>query len=329
VKVAREAGALSELPLALNSRVFVHLFAGELAAAASLVDQARAVKEATGSNLAPYGALGLAALQGGTGEVGELIEASMSEARGEGIGVTVTQWANALLCNGLGGFHDALVAARQAGEPPHEPAAANWGLTELIEAAARSGRTDLATDALDRLATMTRASGSDWALGVEARSRALLTEGAAAERLYHEAIERLSRTRVRVELARAHLLYGEWLRRAGRRRDARAHLHTAHDMLTAMGAEAFAERARRELLATGETVRTRSVETRDELTAQEMQIARLAGDGRTNPEIGTQLFISPRTVEWHLRNVFTKLDIRSRRELAIALANSASQLAPG
>jgi DNA-binding CsgD family transcriptional regulator len=330
VRIAREAGALSELPLALNSRVFVHLFAGELAAADSLVEQARAVKEATGSNLAPYGAVGLAALQGRTSEVGKLIEASMSEVvpRGEGIGVTVTQWANALLYNGLGGFHDALVAARQAAEYPREPAVANWGLTELIEAAVRSGRPELAADALDRLSKLTRASGTDWALGVEARSRALLTEGDAAESLYREAIERLSRTRVRVELARAHLLYGEWLRRAGRRRDARAHLHTAHEMLAAMGADAFAERARRELLATGETVRTRSVETRDDLTPQETQIARLASDGRTNPEIGTQLFISPRTVEWHLRNVFTKLDIRSRRELAIALANSAAQPAP-
>jgi DNA-binding CsgD family transcriptional regulator len=249
--------------------------------------------------------------------------------RGEGIGVTITLWANAVLCNGRGGFHDALVAARQAAELPHDPAVANWGLTELIEAAARTGRPDLAADALDRLTTMTRASGSDWALGVEARSRALLMDGDAAEGLYDEAIERLSRTRVRVELARAHLLYGEWLRRAGRRRDARVHLRTAHEMLAAMGAEAFAERARRELLATGETVRTRSVETRDELTPQETQIARLASDGRTNPEIGTQLFISPRTVEWHLRNVFTKLELRSRRELAIALANSASQQAPG
>jgi DNA-binding CsgD family transcriptional regulator len=233
-----------------------------------------------------------------------------------------------LLCNGLGGFHDALVAARQACAYPHEPAVANWGLTELIEAAARSGKTELAADAIDRLSKKTRASGSDWALGVEARSRALLSEGDAAELLYREAIERLSRTRVRVELARAHLLYGEWLRRAGRRRDARAHLRTAREMLTAMGAAAFAERARRELLATGETVRTRSVETRDELTAQEMQIAQLASDGRTNPEIGAQLFISPRTVEWHLRNVFTKLAIRSRRELAIALASSEFQLAP-
>jgi DNA-binding CsgD family transcriptional regulator len=248
--------------------------------------------------------------------------------RGEGLGVTVTQWASAVLCNGLGAFHDALVAARQAAEYPHEPAVANWGLTELIEAAARSGRTELAADALDRLSKMTRASGTDWALGVEARSRALLSEGDAAEHLYREAIERLSRTSVRIELARAHLLYGEWLRRAGRRRDARAPLRTAHEMLAAMGAEAFAERARRELLVTGETVRTHSVETRDELTAQETQIARLASNGPTNAEIGAQLFISPRTVEWHLRNVFTKLDIRSRRELAIALASSDSRLAP-
>jgi DNA-binding CsgD family transcriptional regulator len=326
LEIARKAGALSELPLALTSRVFVHLFAGELAAAASLVEQTRVVNEAIGSSLAPYGALGLAALQGDAGEAGALIEASMP--RGEGIGATVAQWANALLCNGHGGFHDALTAAGRAGDHPHEPAAANWCLTELVEAAARSGRTDLAADAVDRLAKLTRASGSDWALGVEARSRALLMEGDAAERLYREALERLGRTRVRIELARAHLLYGEWLRRCARRRDARAHLRTASEMLAAMGATAFAERARRELRATGEKLRTRSIETRDELTAQELQIARLAGDGRTNPEIGAQLFISPRTVEWHLRNVFTKLDIRSRRELALALARSDAQLAP-
>jgi DNA-binding CsgD family transcriptional regulator len=330
LEIAREAGALGELPLALDSRAFVHLFAGELAPAASLVEQVRAVNEATASNLAPYGALGLAALQGSKGKAGELIEASMQEvvARGDGIGVTITQWASALLCNGLGAFHDALVAARQAAEYPREPAVANWGLTELIEAAARSGRTELAADALDRLSRMTRASGTDWALGVEARSRALLSDGDAAERLYREAIERLSRTRVRLELARAHLLYGEWLRRTGRRRDARAHLRTAHEMLTATGAEAFAERARRELLVTGETVRTHSVETRDELTAQEMQIARLASNGPTNAEIGSELFISPRTVEWHLRNVFGKLGIRSRRELAIALASPDSRVTP-
>jgi hypothetical protein len=219
VKIAREAGALSELSLALNSRVYVHIFAGELAAAASLVEEVQAVREATGSNLAAYGALGLAAWRGREGEAGDLIEASMREVvpRGEGIGVTVTQWASALLYNGLGQYQDALVAARQAGEHPQELGVANWGLTELVEAAARNGVTELAADALERLSAMTRASGTDWALGIEARSGALLNEGDAAERLYLEAIERLGRTHVRVELARAHLLYCEWLRRDRRR----------------------------------------------------------------------------------------------------------------
>jgi len=204
----------------------------------------------------------------------------------------------------------------------------NWGLTELIEAAARSGRTDLAAEALERLSEMTRASGTDWALGVEARSRALLSEGAAAERLYREAIGRLGRTRVRVELARTRLLYGEWLRRERRRLDAREQLRTAHEMLTAMGVEAFAERARRELLATGETAHKRPVEAREDLTAQEAQIARLAGNGRTNPEIGAELFLSPRTVEWHLRKVFTKLGISSRRELHAALLDAGRAVVP-
>ncbi|HET6367496.1 MAG TPA: hypothetical protein VFG27_09745, partial [Pseudomonadales bacterium] len=236
VKIAREAGALSELPLALNSRVYVHIFAGELAAATSLVEEVQAVREATGSNLAAYGALGLAAWRGREGEAGDLIEASMREVvpRGEGIGVTVTQWASALLSNGLGHYQDALVAARQAGEHPQELGVANWGLTELVVAAARSGVTELAADALERLSAMTRASGTDWALGIEARSRALLSDGDAAERLYLEAIDRLGRTRVRVELARAHLLYGEWLRRERRRLDAREQLRAAHEMFTGM-----------------------------------------------------------------------------------------------
>ena len=216
----------------------------------------------------------------------------------------------------------------QASECPQELAAANWGLAELIESAARSGATDLAADALERLSEMTQASGTDWALGVESRSRALLSEGDAAERLYREAIERLGRTRVRAELARARLLYGEWLRREGRRLDAREQLRAAHDLFTAMGAEAFGERARRELLATGETARKRTVETRDELTAQEAQIARLAALGRTNSEIGAQLFISPRTVEWHLRKVFTKLGISSRRELSAALPDAVQATSP-
>jgi DNA-binding CsgD family transcriptional regulator len=321
VKIAREAGALSELPLALNSRVYVHMFAGELAAAASLVEEVQAVREATGSNLAAYGALGLAAWRGREGEAGDLIEASMREVvpRGEGIGVTVTQWASALLSNGLGKYQDALVAARQAGEHPQELGVANWGLTELVEAAARSGVTELAADALERLSAMTRASGTDWALGIEARSGALLNEGDAAERLYLEALDRLGRTSIRVELARAHLLYGEWLRRERRRLDAREQLRAAHEMFTGMGAEAFADRAARELLATGERARKRTVETREDLTPQEAQIARLARDGLSNPEIGARLFISPRTVEYHLHKVFSKLNISSRTQLPVAL----------
>ena len=195
-----------------------------------------------------------------------------------------------------------------------------WALPELIEAAVRSGNAHFGTGALERLADMTRAGGTDFGLGVEARSRALLSEGEAAESLYREAIDRLGRTQLRPELARAHLLYGEWLRREHRRTDARAQLRTAHEMLDAMGMATFAERARRELQATGETIRNRTAEAPSALTAQEFHIARLARDGRTNAEIGAQLFLSARTVEWHLRNVFTKLGIGSRRELRAALA---------
>jgi ATP/maltotriose-dependent transcriptional regulator MalT len=195
-----------------------------------------------------------------------------------------------------------------------------WALPELVEAAARSGDAELARDALERLAEATRPCGTDFALGVEARCRALVSDGAAAEDLYRDAIDRLSRTRLRPELARAHLLYGEWLRRAGRRVDSREQLRTAHGMLAAIGMDAFADRARRELIATGGKVRKRSVETRGQLTPQEEQIARLARDGRTNPEIGAQLFLSARTVEWHLHKIFTKLGIGSRQQLHVALA---------
>jgi DNA-binding CsgD family transcriptional regulator len=317
VELARDAGALSELPIALNTRIGVHLNAGELAAAASLIEEVQAVTEAAGSQIAPYGAIGLAAWQGREAEASELFEASVKEVvpRGEGVGLTAIQWASAQLHNSLGRYEDALAAAQQFGERPEELLFATWGLVELIEAATRSGNSAVATDALGRLSETTRASGTDWGLGIEARSRALLSEGKHAERLYREAIDRLARTRVRVALARAHLIYGEWLRRERRRADAREQLRTAYEMFVTMGAEGFAERAGRELLATGETARKRAVETSDELTAQEAQVARLARDGLTNPEIGARLFISPRTVQYHLRNVFLKLGIDSRTQL--------------
>jgi DNA-binding CsgD family transcriptional regulator len=220
-----------------------------------------------------------------------------------------------VLFNGLGRYEDALAAAEQAAEDPHELGLSTWVPTEIIEAAVRSGDRERAAGPLRRLQEISRAAGTDWALGVEARSRALLSEGEAAERLYLEAIERLGRTRIRVALARAHLLYGEWLRRQGRRMDAREQLRIAHQLYSSMGMEGFAERARRELLATGETVRKRSVETHGELTAQEMQIARLAKNGLSNQEIGARLFISARTVKYHLGKVFAKLDISSRAQL--------------
>ena len=317
VQLARKAGALSLLPIALIERFGVQLFVGDLDAAASLVAEAEAVVEATGSQLAPQGAIALAAWRGREAEASALIEASRQdvERRGEGLWLIATEWASAVLFNGLGRYQDALAAAEQAAEDPHELGVSTWVPTEIIEAAVRSGAPERAAGPLRRLQEISRAAGTDWALGVEARSRALLSDGEAAERLYLEAIERLGHTRVRVALARAHLLYGEWLRRQGRRMDARGQLRIAHQLYSSMGMEGFAERARRELQATGETVRKRSVETRGELTAQEMQIARLANDGLSNQEIGARLFISARTVKYHLGKVFTKLDISSRAQL--------------
>ncbi len=234
---------------------------------------------------------------------------------GEGQRPALTHWAAAVLSNGLGRYGEALAAAEQGSEYPDELGLATWSMVELIEAAARSGCPERAADALLRLSKATGASGTDWALGIEARSRALLSDGESAERLYLEAIERLGRTRVRAELARAHLLYGEWLRREHRRVDAREQLRAAYQMLAATGIDGFAERAKRELLATGETVRKRTVDTALELTPQEAQIARLARDGHTNSEIGVQMYLSLRTVEWHLHKVFAKLRISSRRQL--------------
>ena len=321
VKLARDAGALSELPLAIRWRILLHTHAGELEQGAALIAEAQAVAGATGSQLGPHGALGVAAWRGREAEAAELIQATMDDmtSRGEGRGMT-SQYAAALLYNGLGRYDKALAAAELACEYD-DIGVLGWSLAELVEAAVRSGQPARASDALQRLSETTRASGTDWALGTEARSRALLSKGQTAENCYREAIERLGRTCMRPAAARAHLLYGEWLRRENRRQDARAELRTAHSLFTTMGIEAFAERARRELLATGDTVRKPTARTVSELTAQEAHIARLAVDGRTNVEIGAQLFLSTRTVEWHLGKVYTKLGVGSRRELPRALAS--------
>ena len=331
IDMARAAGALSVLPLTLHSRAVAHVLAGDLDAAASLIAELDAVQQATGTTLPPYAALVLASWRGRQQEVGDLIETRLDEvvARGEAIGVLIAQWARAVLANGLGQYEEAVLAAQEAAEHPHDPAPAHWGLSELVEAAARSERPELAADAFARLEAVTRAGGTDWALGLQARAHALVSDGDVAERRYREAIERLGRTRLRGELARARLLYGEWLRREQRRVDAREQLRAAHELLAGIGADAFAERARRELLATGESVRKRAPDTLYSLTPQEAQIARLAADGQTNPEIGARLFISPRTVEYHLRKVFPKLDISSRKELRKALTEVPNRIASG
>jgi DNA-binding CsgD family transcriptional regulator len=315
-QLAREAGALTVLPLALTYRAAVAVHAGELAAAAALVEEADAITAATGNVPLMYASLLLAAWRGHEAPALELIEASIRDAgaRGEGRAIGLTEYATAVLFNGLGRYEAALAAARRAREHV-DLEILGWTLTELVEAGVRGGARDEAAAALERLEERTAAAGTDWALGIGARSRALLREGEEAEAAYREAIDRLGRGRVRVHLARAQLLYGEWLRREQRRLDAREQLRAAYDTFAHSGAEAFAERAGRELVATGETVRRRTVQTRDHLTAQEAQIARLAATGHTNPEIGAQLFLSPRTVEYHLHKVYAKLGIGSRREL--------------
>jgi DNA-binding CsgD family transcriptional regulator len=320
VQLARDAGALDQLPILLAQMAFAAAWSGDFAAAASLITEDDAVCEATGSRIAPYPALLLASLRGRKTEATSLIQSTIENATagGQGVALTWAHWVAAVLYNGLGRYADALAAAGHATEPVH-PYVSPWALPELIEAATRTENAHLATGALERLADVTQAGGTDFGLGIQARSRALLSQGETAERLYREAIGRLGRTKLRPELARAYLLYGEWLRRENRGADAREQLRTAHDMLAAMGMEAFAERARHELAATGETVRKRTVETAATLSAQEAHIARLAVDGHTNPEIGAQLFISGRTVEWHLRKIFAKLGISSRRELREAL----------
>jgi DNA-binding CsgD family transcriptional regulator/tetratricopeptide (TPR) repeat protein len=319
VRTARQAGALTMLPLALSQRIGVHVFLGRLTEATALREELSSVTDATGDPPPPLAALLLAAWQGREPQARELIEATTTEAlrRGEGDGLIKAHWAAALLDNSLCRYQDALTCAQQAADQPPVLGVAPWAaLAELIEAATRCGTPERATHALRQLTEVTHASGTDWALGIQARSHALLSCGKDAEHAYCEAIERLGRTRVRGELARAQLLYGEWLRRQGRRVNAREQLRAAHETFTAIGAKAFAERTAAELRATGESPRKRTVETTTELTPQEAQIAGLVREGLSNPEIGARLFISPRTVEWHLGRIFSKLDITSRRQLS-------------
>ena len=320
VRLARDTGALALLPITLIYRSGVHLFEGEFATASALIQEADAIATATGNANLMYARLLLGAWRGVEAEAMEYINAGLDNttARSEGTVVAMAGYATAILNNGLGRYDAAFDGANLAGDN------GDWGYAgasqpELVEAATRSGRPEVAAAALSRLEERARAAGTDWALGVLARAQALMSEGDPAEALYREAIERLERTRIRIELARARLLYGEWLRRENRRVDARDQLRAAYDTFSRAGAQAFAERARRELSATGENVPRRTAQTRDVLTPQEDQIARLAAGGQTNPEIGAELFISPRTVEYHLRKVFTKLGINSRKDLGAIL----------
>jgi DNA-binding CsgD family transcriptional regulator/tetratricopeptide (TPR) repeat protein len=321
VRIAREAGALAVLPMALTYQACFHVHTGEFDTAAALIDEATAISEATGGTPMMYTSLVLGAWRARESQALEHIESTIAEvrSRGEGRVLSLAEYATALLYNGLGRYEAALAAARRACEY-EDLGFFGWALVELIEAAARCGQSETAAAALGKLTERTRASGTEWALGMEARSRALLSDGRVADALYRQAIEHLGRCRITVHLARARLLYGEWLRRQNRRLESRTQLRFAHETFSGAGAEGFAERARRELLATGETVRKRTSAAVAELTSQETQIARLARDGHTNDEIAAQLFISPRTVEWHLGNVFAKLGVSSRRHLRSVLS---------
>ena len=326
---ARDTGALSVLPVTATFLAGMRIAEGDLDAAATLLDEADAIIAATGNSRSVVGRLVLAVSRGDEAQASILSEALERDAtaRGDGAILTAGEYAHALLHNGLGHYEMALAAAQQA-IAQDELSVSSMALPELVEAAVRSGRPQVAADALEHLSERTRAAGTEFALGMEARSRALTSEGAPAEALYREAIELLGRTRMRFDLARARLVYGEWLRRENRRVDAREQLRTANEMLSSMGADGFAERAARELLATGERARKRTQDTRGDLTAQEAQIAQLAREGYSNPEIGAQLFISPRTVEYHLHKVFTKLAITSRTQLDGALSSEAPEPQP-
>jgi DNA-binding CsgD family transcriptional regulator len=321
LELARRAGALSTLAFALGTGIGVYAFLGELRTAAALEEEQRAATQATGIAADPAGRLSLAAVRGREGEFSELIRTTISDAaaRGEGLALTTAEFLSGGLYNGLGRYETALTAVLPA-ERFYTEGPAIWALTELIEAAVRLGQPERARRAFERVQETTRAAGTDWALGIEARLRALLSDGDDADELYTEAITRLGRTRIRVQLARTHLLYGEWLRRERRRLDAREQLRTAHEFFSEVGMEAFAERARLELEATGEHARKRTVDTLDQLTPQETQIARLAAQGETNREIAGRLFISASTVEYHLRKAFRKLGVKSRTQLSERLS---------
>ena len=322
---ARRAGALARLPIDLTAMAILVAWRGDFAAADAAIAEADTVVDVTDTAIAPFGAMLLAALRGREDEATALIDAAVADAvpAGQGIALQYARWISAILFNGLGRYEEAFDAARQAAADAPELFLSAWALPELIEAGVMTGNAEAGADALERLTEAAAAAGTDWALGVAARSRALLAEGAAADDLFGEAIDRLLRTRLRPELARAHLAYGEWLRRRGRRVEARVQLRAAYDLFVLIGMEAFGERARRELLATGQSVRKRPVSApaSEELTPQERQIALLVRDGLSNPEIGARLFLSSRTVEWHLRKVFAKLSITSRRQLRDALPN--------
>ncbi len=322
IEIGRNAGVLAVLPTALTTRIVASAFFGQLTAAEELIGEMRALTDAMGIPTPAYGPLFVAAWQGREAAASAVIDAAVREftMSGEGAVLAFADYARAVLYNGLGRYQDALTAAAATDSFQGEGVTIyTQGLLELIEAAARDGALGRAADALRRLEEMTHASGTDWGAGVRARSQALLSGDGAAEPLYREAIERLGRTRVRPQLARAHLVYGEWLRRENRRVDARRELRHSFDMFTDMGMVAFSERARRELAAAGEKVPRQAADRPHDLTSQETQIARLARSGLSNPEIAAQLFLSARTVEYHLRKVFTKLDISSRRQLAEAL----------
>ncbi|HJP74749.1 MAG TPA: helix-turn-helix transcriptional regulator, partial [Pseudonocardiaceae bacterium] len=325
VEIARSTGAVSQLPIALTLRSLYLLFSGELTEAWMLTDEVQAIKDATGLHLAPSSAVAVVAFRGDEAMAYTVFQAALDDAtrRGEGVGITMTEWARAAFNNSLGRYPDAVSSAQRAIDPQSDLGSHVLPWVELIEGAVRSDQLKIAEDAYERLAEMATATGTPWALGMQTRSRALLSTGDEAESHYRQAIEHLGRTRMRLDLGRVHLVFGEWLRRERRNNEAREELRAARNMLGPMGVVGFAERATRELRAAGESVRRRTkTNRRDELTAQEAQIARMARDGLSNPEIASRLFLSPYTVQYHLRKIFTKLGISSRSQLERVLPHN-------